>query len=104
MSGSATSLALQGLKALCVAVLISTGLAWGSVGGSIAGTVKDPSGRVIADANVTVREVSTGLSYQTHTDGNGYYTLPVLPVGRYELQVQATGFRSYQRKDIVLNT
>ncbi len=104
MSGSTTSLALQGLKALCVAVLISTALAWGSVGGSIAGTVKDPSGRVIADADVTVREVNTGLSYQAHTDGNGYYTLPVLPIGHYELTVQAAGFQGYQRKDIVLDT
>src|SRR5580698_5840842 len=104
MSGSADSLALHGLKALCVAILISTGLAWATVGGSISGTVKDPSGRVVPNANVTVREVSTGLSYQTHTDGNGYYTLPVLPVGRYELQMQAAGFQGYQRKDIVLDT
>jgi len=94
----------KGFKAWCVVVLLSAGLAWAIVGGSISGTVKDPLGRVVVNAAVTVREVGTGLSYQTHTDGRGYYTLPVLPVGRYELEVQATGFRSYQRKDIVLNT
>jgi hypothetical protein len=78
--------------------------AWGSVAGSISGTVKDPSGRVVPDANVTVREIDTGISRQTHTNAKGYYTLPVLPVGRYEMDVQESGFRSYQRRDIVLDT
>ena len=78
--------------------------AWGSVAGSISGTVKDPSGRVVPDANVTVREIDTGISRQTHTNAKGYYTLPVLKVGRYEMDVQESGFRSYQRRDIVLDT
>lgn len=77
---------------------------WASIGGSISGTVKDPSGSVVPSANVTIREVSRGLSYQAHTDSNGHYTLPVLPVGRYELDVEASGFRGYQRKYIVLDT
>ncbi|MGD0521720.1 MAG: carboxypeptidase regulatory-like domain-containing protein [Terracidiphilus sp.] len=78
-------------------------MAWASVGGSISGTVKDPSGSVIPHANVTVREVNTALTAATHTDGKGRYTLPVLPVGHYELNVEAPGFRGYRRKDIVLD-
>ncbi len=77
---------------------------WGAVAGSISGAVKDPAGSVVPNANVTVQEVNTGLAYRTLTDGRGYYTLPVLPVGHYELDVQAPGFRGYQRKDIVLDT
>ncbi len=73
------------------------------MGGSISGTVKDPSGHVIARASVTVREVDNGLRYQTSTDGAGFYTLPVLPVGHYELDVEAAGFETYQRKNIVLD-
>ena len=90
--------------AFCVLAVLSAASAWASVGGSIAGTVKDPSGRVIADAGVTVRETSTGLSHQTHTDTRGHYSFPVLPVGHYELDVQATGFSSYQRTNVVLDT
>ena len=78
--------------------------AWGSVAGSISGTVKDPSGSVVPNASVTVRELSTGVSQHTHTNSKGYYTLPVLPVGHYELDVQASGFQCYRRKDIVLDT
>jgi hypothetical protein len=99
-----TRFAWKSLKGACLIALVSAGWAWAIVGGSISGTVKDPSGRVLVNANVSAREVGTGLSYKTHTDSNGYYTLPVLPVGRYELAVQASGFRSYQRKDIVLDT
>jgi hypothetical protein len=79
-------------------------LSWASVGGSISGTVKDPSGSVIPHASVTAREVNTGLTAATHTDGKGHYTLPVLPVGRYELVVEAPGFRGYRRREIVLDT
>jgi hypothetical protein len=49
-------------------------------------------------------QLHTGISRQTHTNAKGYYTLPVLPVGRYEMDVQESGFRSYQRRDIVLDT
>src|SRR5580692_207390 len=82
----------------------SAAIAWASVGGSISGTVKDPSGRVVPNAAVIAREVNKELTYRTHSDNSGYYTLPVLPVGRYELEVQAPGFRGYRRKDIVLDT
>jgi hypothetical protein len=83
---------------------LSASLAWASVGGSISGTVKDPSGSVLPNASVTAREVNKDLVYRTRADNRGYYTLPVLPVGRYELDVQAPGFRGYHRKDIVLDT
>ena len=104
MSVAVIRFAWNSLRGACLIALFSAGLAWAIVGGSISGTVKDPSGRVVVKANVSIREVGTGLSYKTHTDSNGYYTLPVLPVGRYELSVQASGFRGYQRKDIVLDT
>ena len=44
-------------------------MARASVGGSISGTVQDPSGSVVPNASVTVREVNTGLTAATHTDG-----------------------------------
>ncbi|MGD0732682.1 MAG: carboxypeptidase regulatory-like domain-containing protein [Terracidiphilus sp.] len=79
-------------------------MAWAGVGGSIAGTVRDSSGSVVAKAHVTVREVNTNLAYRTQTDSRGYYTVPVLPVGQYELEAEAAGFQNYRRKDIVLDT
>src|SRR6204780_483208 len=104
MSLKVSSLAVNMARTLCAVALLSSALVWASVGGSIAGTVKDPSGRVIPNAEVSLRESTTGISYQTHSDSKGLYTFPVLPVGHYELQVQATGFSGYQRTGVVLDT
>ena len=90
-------------RLLCVIGVLSA-LAWASVGGSISVMVKDTSGRSVSNAEVTVREINTGILHQARADRNGYYTLPVLPVGRYDLEVQSPGFQSYQRKDIVVDT
>jgi Carboxypeptidase regulatory-like domain/TonB dependent receptor len=98
------SLVRSGVKALSIVLLLCAGLAWASVGGSISGTVKDPTGRVLPKANVAAREVNTGLVYHTRTDSKGTYAFPVLPVGHYRLEVQESGFRSYQRTGIVLDT
>jgi hypothetical protein len=87
------------LMGACSAVMV-----WASVGGSISGTVKDPAGSVIPNANVTLREANTGLTAAVHTDSKGHYTMPLLPVGRYELDVEAAGFLVYRRKDIELDT
>jgi len=85
-------------------LLFCAAAGWGAVAGSISGTVKDATGSVVPHARVTVQEFGTGLAYRTLTDGRGYFTLPVLPVGRYELDVQAPGFRGYQRQGIALDT
>ena len=97
-------LAVKRSSAICLAVMLSAAVVWASVAGSVSGTVKDPSGRVVANADITILEVNTGLSRHTHADHSGYYTFPALSVGRYELEVQSSGFRRYQRKDIVLDT
>jgi hypothetical protein len=89
---------------ISVAATLTTPPVWASVDGSISGTIKDPAGSVIAGATVAIHEMNTGLSYRSRTDSKGYYTFPLLPVGTYELDVEASGFRSYQRTGIVLDT
>jgi Carboxypeptidase regulatory-like domain/TonB dependent receptor len=88
-----------------LAIALSAGsFALASTSGSISGTVKDPAGKVVPGAAISVREIATGAVHQTQTDSKGYYALPVLPVGHYELDIRATGFGLYERKDIVLDT
>jgi len=89
------------LSCLFLSVVV---IAWAAVAGSISGTAKDPAGSVVPAVEVTVHEVNTGLAYKVRADGKGYYTLPVLPVGRYDLEAQSAGFRSYRRSGIVLDT
>jgi hypothetical protein len=91
-------------RALCLAAMLSAALAWATVGGSISGTVKDPSGSVVPGANITLTETSTGITYRARTDSKGFFTLPVLPVGHYNLGVEAAAFERYQRRSITLDT
>ena len=93
-----------GTPAFLAWVVLSALLAWSSAGGSIAGTVKDPADRVVSDAKVTIRETATGFVQRTQTDSRGHYELPVLPVGNYELRIEAPGFKAYRRVGITLDT
>jgi hypothetical protein len=104
MSSRAIPVLARTARVVCIAVVLSATVLWASVSGSISGTVKDPSGSVIANAQITAKEMNTGLSHQTHTDSKGYYTFPVLPVGHYVLDVEASGFGKYERREIVLDT
>lgn len=84
-------------RTVCILGSLSATFLWPSVGGSISGTVKDSSNGILVNAKVTVKDTSTGLSHATRTDSRGYYTFPVLPVGHYVLEVEAPGFREYER-------
>jgi hypothetical protein len=68
----------------------------------IAGTVKDPSGAVIAGALVSLRNVGTNLSRSAKTTKEGDYLFTLLPIGTYELTVAQQGFEKYQQTGITL--
>jgi hypothetical protein len=61
--------------------------------GSILGTVTDPQGAVVTGATVVATNTATGVTRSTVTDGNGYYVIPELPIGSYEVAVTKDGFQ-----------
>lgn len=63
-----------------------------TVTGSITGEVTDPSGAVIAGAQVTAQNLETGVQTPTTTNKDGLYRINALPIGHYDLTVQAAGF------------
>jgi hypothetical protein len=77
--------------------------AWAGVGGSISGTVKDTSNAVIPNVTVKANNIDTGLRRQVATNGQGFYSFSDLPIGRYSIAIEKTGFRPYQRTDIRIN-
>jgi hypothetical protein len=72
-------------------------------GGELTGTISDPSGAVIPNANVTATSVETGKQHTTVSNGSGVYDFPSLDVGDYNLVVSATGFEGYKQNGIVVN-
>ncbi|MFB3827080.1 MAG: TonB-dependent receptor domain-containing protein [Bryobacteraceae bacterium] len=59
---------------------------------TLTGRVIDPSGAVVPQAAVTARSEATGITTSTETTSEGYYTLPSLLPGRYELSISKPGF------------
>jgi hypothetical protein len=69
---------------------------------AITGKVSDPSGAAITGATVTARDVDRGTVWKTDTNVEGLYNLPRLPVGSYEVRVEATGFQTAVRPAFTL--
>jgi hypothetical protein len=69
----------------------------------IKGTVTDPSGAVVAKAQITVTNVETGVVSTTTTNDSGDYHFPALPIGTYKINVTAPGFKQFAATGIVLN-
>src|SRR5713226_216632 len=73
-----------------------------TVGASLQGTIYDPSGAVVPQAEVAIRNVDTGAVRTLVTDEGGRWREPVLLPGDYELRVTAVGFQTILRKGIHL--
>ena len=69
---------------------------------SITGTVTDPSGAAVANAQVGLTSTEHGITRTTTTNGSGDYLFASLPIGSYDLAVSETGFRKYQAKGVIL--
>jgi hypothetical protein len=68
--------------------------------GAITGIVTDPSGAVVANAQVTAVNVATGDKRTVTTKVNGNFSVPLLPPGTYRVEVAAKGFKIWAGQDI----
>src|SRR5882724_4981706 len=92
-------------KLVCLMVVVAAGVNVFAqqITGSVRGTVLDPSGAVVQSASVSASQTETGLTRSAMTDHSGAYVLLELPVGHYQLQVEARGFQTYVQQGIILN-
>jgi len=72
-------------------------------GGELTGRVIDPSGLVVAGAEIVVHDWATLVDRSVRTNRQGIYEIPALPVGVYRLQVKASGFRLYTVESLTMN-
>lgn len=87
---------------LCLAWTVT---AQSIVTGGLAGTVTDPTGATIADAQLTLTSPSTGETHTVGTSGNGEYVFALLKPGVYTLRISKQGFKSASRSvTVVLGT
>jgi hypothetical protein len=70
--------------------------------GNITGTVIDAGGAAVPDATVRARNVATGLEQTTTTTADGRYNVAYLPVGRYTVTVEKTGFSTAEHSNVTV--
>ncbi|HKO19596.1 MAG TPA: carboxypeptidase regulatory-like domain-containing protein [Acidobacteriaceae bacterium] len=70
---------------------------------TLSGVVSDPSGAVVANAQVKVTSLATGAQRVVPTDSAGLYSVPSLQPGDYSLQVTTPGFATYTVQKLTLN-
>ncbi len=68
--------------------------------GTITGTVIDPAAAVVPGAKVTAKNAANGAVFETTATGTGDFTLASLPAGRYEVSVEASGFKKTTRESV----
>src|SRR5271156_1394177 len=74
-----------------------------SPNGIMNGLVLDPTGGVIAGAEIRIVNDATAVQYVGKTNSEGIYVVTNLPPGTYRLQVSKIGFKTLIKPDIVLN-
>ena len=69
---------------------------------TISGQVLDSSGASIPSARVVARNVQTGIERDATTGENGNYSIPLLPIGVYDLTAEKAGFKKYVQTGVTL--
>jgi len=87
-----TFLAMASMQAFCQ-----------SPDGSLIGTIKDPTQKVVTEANVTLKNTKTDVELKTKSNDTGRYSFLGLQSGSYLLTIEKQGFALYE-KDIKIST
>src|SRR5947209_13227976 len=100
MSGSENRLGGGSMRRLFLAVvmILTLGVVVNAqtFRGAINGTVTDPSGSSVPNAQVKATESATGIDHATVTTGDGAFAFQDIPLGSYKVTVTAPGFPPYQ--------
>jgi Carboxypeptidase regulatory-like domain len=94
-------LSLRHAVLLCALVL---GISFQALGqnATVVGTITDPSGAAVANATITITHTETGKVFHLTSNSDGQYVAPDLPIGHYNVKVEASGFKIAEQKGVVL--
>src|SRR5215469_1221748 len=70
---------------------------------SISGTVTDASGAAVVVATLTATNTYTGVKLTQQTNAQGFYSFQSLPIGKYNMEVEARGFKTYRETGVTVD-
>jgi len=94
--------ASAGRLILMMVLVLACGRGWAQTTGSLLGLITDQNGAVVPSATVRVTDTDTGFTKNTVSTAEGTYLVPLLPVGHYSVAVEASGFKSFTRTDVLV--
>lgn len=77
---------------------------WAAANGNLSGTLKDPSGAVVPGATITLVNTAIRSEYAAISNDQGFYSFVALPVGHYDVTIEASGFKSEKKTDVAVDT
>jgi hypothetical protein len=89
--------------ALATAVLFAGSLSAQGIYATLTGIVTDQSTAVVAKAKVTLTDSQSGSVRETVTNNDGYFTFASVPVGTYNVAIEAKGFSMYKANGVALS-
>jgi hypothetical protein len=84
-------------------ILFPAGLRGQVAGGTLSGTITDPSGRALPQAQIVIKNVDTGVDKTVTTNSDGFYTAVNLLPGTYQVRISAAGFNTETKSGITMN-
>jgi hypothetical protein len=92
-------------SALLVLAFAASPLAFAQlITGSVTGSVQDTSGAAVAGTAVRLTNTGTGASQTTSSDSLGNFQFQLLPSGTYVLEATNSGFKTFRREGIIVET
>jgi Carboxypeptidase regulatory-like domain/TonB-dependent Receptor Plug Domain/TonB dependent receptor len=95
-------LAMGVFLAFIFCFLVSVPLHAQVTGATVTGTVTDASGAVVAGAQISLKNTATGVTRDSVADTSGFYAVPNLAPGDYEVKVSAQGFSTAVQSSLAL--
>lgn len=95
------------VRSLLLAIVFSLSLSlplYAATGGSISGAISDSSGAVIPGATLRLVNIAQQTAYRSVSDRQGLYSFPNLPVGHYDLTIEASGFATQKKTNLAVDT
>src|SRR3984893_10246223 len=89
--------------ALVMSLFTSSSASAQAVGATLSGTVTDASGAVISGAEISIKDLGTGVTRTLTSDSAGYYSAPNLLPATYSVTTTATGFSTNVQTGITLS-